>query len=117
MTSLTKADIAEHLHSVVGINKRESKEIVEQFYEEIRGSLERGESVKLSGFGNFTLRDKSERPGRNPKTGESVAISARRVVTFKAGQKLKARVEEAHTAADTSTSEDGGNHDAGENDV
>jgi integration host factor subunit alpha len=76
-----------------GLNKREAKEIVESFFEEIRSSLENNEQVKLSGFGNFELRDKNTRPGRNPKTGEEIPISARRVVTFKPGQKLKARVE------------------------
>ena len=91
--ALTKADIAETLFQELGLNKREAKEIVECFFEEIRMALERGEQVKLSGFGNFDLRDKSQRPGRNPKTGEEIPISARRVVTFKAGQKLKARVE------------------------
>ncbi len=91
--ALTKADIAETLFQELGLNKREAKEIVECFFEEIRMSLERGEQVKLSGFGNFDLRDKSQRPGRNPKTGEEIPITARRVVTFKAGQKLKARVE------------------------
>ena len=74
-------------------NKREAKEIVELFFEEIRSCLEGNEQVKLSGFGNFDLRDKSQRPGRNPKTGEEIPISARRVVTFRPGQKLKARVE------------------------
>src|SRR3989338_1225787 len=93
MTALTKADLAEHLFNVLGLNKREAKEIVELFFEEIRASLERGETVKLSGFGNFNLRDKSERPGRNPKTGEEIPITARRVVTFRAGHKLKSRVE------------------------
>lgn len=91
--ALTKADIAERLFQELGLNKREAKEIVECFFEEIRGALERGEQVKLSGFGNFDLRKKNQRPGRNPKTGEEIPITARRVVTFKAGQKLKARVE------------------------
>ena len=91
--ALTKADLAEHLFNVFGLNKREAKELVELFFEEIRDCLSHGEVVKLSGFGNFNLRDKSERPGRNPKTGEDVQISPRRVVTFRAGQKLKARVE------------------------
>jgi integration host factor subunit alpha len=92
--ALTKADLAEHLFNAVGLNKREAKELVEQVFETIRASLERGESVKLSGFGNFNLRDKSERPGRNPKTGEEIPISPRRVVTFRAGHKLKSRVEQ-----------------------
>src|SRR5438105_48713 len=91
--ALTKADIAEHLFNVLGLNKREAKEIVELFFEEIRKSLENGESVKLSGFGNFNLRDKKERPGRNPKTGVEIPITPRRVVTFRAGNKLKIRVE------------------------
>lgn len=93
MGALTKADLAEHLFNVVGLNKREAKDLVEAFYEEIRYSLEHGEPVKLSGFGNFNLRDKDERPGRNPKTGEEIPITARRVVTFRAGHKLKSRVE------------------------
>ncbi|MFP4649085.1 MAG: integration host factor subunit alpha [Halorhodospira sp.] len=91
--SLTKADMAERLFEEVGLNKREAKELVELFFEEIRSALEHGEPVKLSGFGNFELRDKNERPGRNPKTGEEIPISARRVVTFRPGQKLKHRVE------------------------
>jgi len=93
MTALTKADIAEMLYEELGLNKREAKEIVEIFFEEVRCALEGNEQVKLSGFGNFDLRDKSTRPGRNPKTGEEIPISARRVVTFKPGQKLKIRVE------------------------
>jgi integration host factor subunit alpha len=91
--ALTKADMAERLFDDVGLNKREAKELVEAFFEEVRGSLEVGRQVKLSGFGNFDLRDKNQRPGRNPKTGEEIPISARRVVTFRPGQKLKARVE------------------------
>jgi len=80
--ALTKADMAERLFDDLGLNKREAKELVEAFFEEIRGSLEVGRQVKLSGFGNFGLRDKNQRPGRNPKTGEEIPISARRVVTF-----------------------------------
>ncbi len=93
MAALTKADLAEMLYEELGLNKREAKEIVESFFEEIRRALENNEQVKLSGFGNFDLRDKNTRPGRNPKTGEEIPITARRVVTFKPGQKLKARVE------------------------
>ncbi|WP_438950781.1 integration host factor subunit alpha [Porticoccus sp.] len=93
MSALTKADLAEMLFEDLGLNKREAKEIVESFFEEIRTALEKNEQVKLSGFGNFELRDKKTRPGRNPKTGQEIPISARRVVTFKPGQKLKARVE------------------------
>ena len=93
--TLTKADMAERLFEdeELGLNKREAKELVEIFFEEIRAALQRGEQVKLSGFGNFDLRDKNERPGRNPKTGEEIPITARRVVTFRPGQKLKARVD------------------------
>lgn len=91
--ALTKAAMADRLFDELGLNKREAKEIVELFFEEVRGALEMNEQVKLSGFGNFDLRDKSERPGRNPKTGEEIPITARRVVTFRPGQKLKARVE------------------------
>ena len=91
--ALTKANMAERLFEELGLNKREAKEIVEMFFEEIRGALENGQQVKLSGFGNFDLRDKKQRPGRNPKTGEEIPITARRVVTFRPGQKLKARVE------------------------
>jgi len=93
MSALTKADIAELLYVELGLNKREAKEIVEYFFEEIRTALEANDPVKLSSFGNFDLRDKSPRTGRNPKTGEEIPITARRVVTFKPGQKLKARVE------------------------
>lgn len=93
--ALTKAEIAEHLFEKVGINRKDAKELVETFFEEIRHALESGEQVKISGFGNFDLRDKAERPGRNPKTGEDIPISARRVVTFRPGQKFKARVEDA----------------------
>ncbi len=91
--ALTKAEMAEKLYEELGLNKREAKEIVETFFGEISSALENGRQVKLSGFGNFDLRIKNERPGRNPKTGEEIPISARRVVTFRPGQKLKARVE------------------------
>jgi len=85
--------MAEHLFEKLGMNKRDSKDLVESFFEEVREALESGEQVKLSGFGNFDLRQKNERPGRNPKTGEDIPIRARRVVTFRPGQKLKSRVE------------------------
>ena len=91
--TLTKADMAEKLFEELGLNKREAKELVELFFEEVCNALERGEHVKISGFGNFILRDKNQRPGRNPKTGEEIPITARRVVTFRPGQKLKTRVE------------------------
>jgi integration host factor subunit alpha len=90
---LTKAGLTESLFKVLGINKREAKDLVELFFEEIRSLLEQGQQIRLSGFGNFNLRDKRQRPGRNPKTGKDVPISSRRVVTFRAGQKLKAKVE------------------------
>lgn len=95
MTTLTKADIAELLTQIpnASFNKTDAKEIVELFFEIIRNALEKGEEVRLSKFGNFKTRDKKQRPGRNPKTGEEVAITARRVVTFHAGQKLKSLVE------------------------
>ena len=92
--ALTKAELADLLFENVGLNKREAKDMVESFYDEIRIALENGEGVKLSGFGNFQLRAKPQRPGRNPKTGEEIPITARRVVTFHASQKLKVMVEE-----------------------
>ena len=91
--ALTKADLATALFDEVGLNKREAREFIDNYFEAIRSSLEGGDSVKLSGFGNFQLRDKKTRPGRNPKTGEEIPITARRVVTFKPGQKLRNRVE------------------------
>ncbi|HRG17223.1 MAG: integration host factor subunit alpha [Rhodanobacteraceae bacterium] len=91
--ALTKAELAERLFEQVGLNKREAKEFVDSFFDVMRDALARGEQVKLSGFGNFDLRQKNQRPGRNPKTGEEIPISARRVVTFRPGQKLKVRVE------------------------
>ncbi len=94
--TLTKAELADLLYEQVGLNKREAKDMVEAFFEEVRIALEAGDSVKLSGFGNFELRKKSERPGRNPKTGEEIPITARRVVTFHASQKLKSKVEANH---------------------
>lgn len=95
LPTLTKAELAELLFEQVGLNKREAKDMVETFFDEIRDALERGEAVKLSGFGNFQLRDKPQRPGRNPKTGEEIPITARRVVTFHASQKLKSMVEDS----------------------
>src|SRR5690606_38813945 len=93
--TLTKAELAELLFERVGLNKREAKDLVESFFNEIRIALEQGDAVKLSGFGNFQVRDKPQRPGRNPKTGEVIPIAARRVVTFHASQKLKSMVEQA----------------------
>ena len=93
MATITKINIIEYLSDKYQLSKHDTKNVVENFLEEIRSSLESGHDVKLSGFGNFELRDKSSRPGRNPKTGDIVPVSARRVVTFKPGQKLRARVE------------------------
>ncbi len=90
--ALTKADMAESLFNELGLNRSEARELVNSYFEELIASLAAGENVRLSGFGNFDLRDKIARPGRNPKTGEEVLITARRVVTFRPGQKLKARV-------------------------
>ncbi|MFZ1567418.1 MAG: integration host factor subunit alpha [Thiolinea sp.] len=101
MTTLTKADMVEHLYEELGLNKREAKDLVEMFFEEVRLALGQGQNVKLSGFGNFVLRDKTQRPGRNPKTGEDIPVDARRVVTFRPGQKLKQRVEAYAGSADT----------------
>ena len=97
--TLTKAELSEILFERVGLNKREAKDLVEQFFEEIRQTLAEGETVKFSGFGNFELRDKPQRPGRNPKTGDEIPISARRVVTFHASQKLKGAVALATSRA------------------
>ena len=91
--TLTKSDIVEDLNNEIGLNKREAKELVDMLFDDIKSLLSEGHEVKLSGFGNFQLRDKSPRPGRNPRTGEDVEISARRVVTFKSGQKLKESVK------------------------
>ena len=91
--TLTKSDIVEDLNNEIGLNKREAKELVDMLFNDIKNLLSEGHEVKLSGFGNFQLRDKSSSPGRNPRTGEDVEISARRVVTFKSGQKLKESVK------------------------
>lgn len=104
LRTLTKAELAEMLFERVGLNKREAKDIVDTFFEEIRDALARGEAVKLSGFGNFQVRDKPARPGRNPKTGETIPIAARRVVTFHASQKLKGVVEQAPAGDDDTAS-------------
>ena len=94
MTTITKADLATLLHENLGVNKREAAEIVMAFFEEISTELERGETVKLSGFGVFCLRNKNSRPGRNPKTGEMIPVSARRVVMFHPSHILKALVQQ-----------------------
>ena len=90
--TVTKMELANLLFDELGLNKREAKEFVELFFEEIRSALENGDNVKFSGFGSFSVRDKAQRPGRNPKTGEEIPVSARRVVTYKASQKIKDRV-------------------------
>jgi integration host factor subunit alpha len=90
---LTRADMVEGLFNEMGLDKKEGRELVNLFFQELEASLAAGEQVKLSGFGSFDLRDKKERPGKNPKTGENVPVPARRVVAFRAGPKLKARVE------------------------
>ena len=92
-SALTKAQLAELLFDQIGLNKRESKEMVDAFFDLISKSLVDGDDVKLSGFGNFQIRTKAPRPGRNPRTGELIPIDARRVVTFHASQKLKSEVE------------------------
>ena len=97
LPTLTKAELAELLFEQVGLNKREAKDMVDTYFGEIRDALVRGTEVKLSGFGNFQLRDKPQRPGRNPKTGEEIPISARRVVTFHASQKLKSMVDDLNS--------------------
>ena len=100
--SVTKAELADVLFERLGLNKREAKDMVDYFFEEVREALERGEDVKLSGFGIFNLREKSQRPGRNPKTGEEIPITARRVVTFHASNKLKGLVDSAHAERERS---------------
>lgn len=91
--ALTKASMAQYLVDNAQISKQQAVELIELFFEEIRIALERGEILKLSGLGNFQLREKKQRPGRNPKTGEVVSVSARRVVTFHAGLKLRGEIE------------------------
>lgn len=93
MSALSKAIIAETLCHELNLSKSVAKEMVENFFEEARFALEHGQHLRLSGFGNFILRDKPQRPGRNPKTGEEIPVLARRVVTFKSGLKLKKRIE------------------------
>ena len=90
--TVSKMELANLLFDELGLNKREAREFVELFFEEIRSALENGDNVKFSGFGSFSVRDKPQRPGRNPKTGEEVPVSARRVVTYKASQRIKDRV-------------------------
>ena len=92
--ALTKAQLAELLFEQIGLNKRESKEMIDAFFELISERLVEGKDVKISGFGNFQIRTKAPRPGRNPRTGEAIPIEARRVVTFHASHKLKDQIQE-----------------------
>ena len=102
--TITKNSLVNLLHDEVGLSKREAKEFIETFFEVIKLELENGNDVKISGFGNFNLRDKAARPGRNPKTGEDVTISERRVVTFKSGLKLRSKLEAYDGAEKTRSS-------------
>ena len=105
-TALTKAQLAEMLYEQIGLNKRESKDMVEAFYDLIGARLVAGDDVKLSGFGNFQMRIKAPRPGRNPRTGELIPIAARRVVTFHASQKLKEMLQADGNAGSAAESDD-----------
>lgn len=91
--ALTKAHLAELLFEHIGLNKRESKEMIDAFFELISGCLIEGQDVKISGFGNFQIRTKAPRPGRNPRTGEAIPIGSRRVVTFHASHKLRDQIQ------------------------
>ena len=98
--TLTKSDIVKNLNDEIGLNKREAKELVDSFFDNIKRLLSQGQEIKLSGFGNFQLKNKSSRPGRNPRTGDDVEITARRVVTFKSGQKLKESMKKLTNESD-----------------
>ena len=98
--TLTKSDIVKDLNNEIGLNKREAKELVDSFFDNIKRLLSQGQEIKLSGFGNFQLKNKSSRPGRNPRTGDDVEITARRVVTFKSGQKLKESMKKLTNESD-----------------
>lgn len=87
---MTKADIVERIYEKVGFSKKESAEIVESVFDLIKSTLEQGEKIKIAGFGNFVVKEKADRRGRNPQTGEEIIISARRILTFKPSQVLKA---------------------------
>lgn len=93
MATLTKADMTEHLMRQLPLTKQQARMLVDGFFDSIAGHLVEGHEVKLSGFGNFVLKNKNTRPGRNPKTGEMVPVLARRVVTFRAGQKFRQRIK------------------------
>ncbi len=98
MNTLTKADMVEHIIRKLNLTHQQGRTLVDNFFQELSDCLTEGNEIKLSGFGNFELRDKKSRPGRNPKTGEEVPVSARRVVTFKAGQKFRQYVEQKQNA-------------------
>lgn len=98
--ALTKAQLADLLFDQIGLNKRESKDMIDAFFNLIASSLVNGDDVKVAGFGNFQIRTKAPRPGRNPRTGEEVPIAARRVVTFHASQKLKEQIQERKPGKD-----------------
>jgi integration host factor subunit alpha len=98
VSALSKAIVVEALCDEFGLTKADARDVLDHFFEEIMETLERGRNVKMSGFGNFILRDKPARPGRNPKTGEDIPVEARRVVTFKSGLKLKSKIEERDTS-------------------
>lgn len=93
VSALSKAIMVDALCHDIGLSKSDARDVLDQFFEETRSILEQGQHVKLSGFGNFVLRDKPTRPGRNPKTGEDIPVEARRVVTFKPGFKLKTKID------------------------
>ncbi len=95
MATVTKAELTEHLVKSLNYNRQDAKTIVDEFFNVLCDTLVKGRSIKISSFGNFVLRDKSARPGRNPKTGEEKEISARRVVTFTAGHKLREMINQS----------------------
>ena len=107
--TVTKMELANTLFEELGLNKRESKEFVDQFFEQIRKALEDGQTVKYSGFGSFSVRDKPERPGRNPKTGEEIPVSARRVVSYRASRKIKELISEANSNEKSDSTDSGDN--------
>ena len=99
---MTKADIVEHIYERVGFSKKESAELVERVFDIIKDTLSRGEKVKISGFGNFVVREKNARKGRNPQTGVEIVISGRRVLSFKASQVLKGTINSGNSSGPVS---------------
>lgn len=89
---MTKADIVEQIYEKVGFSKKESAELVERVFGLIKETLENGEKIKIAGFGNFVVKEKADRRGRNPQTGDEIIISARRILTFKPSQVLKSSI-------------------------